>query len=301
MIGNCTRGSQWTSGLALVALLALFAFQPSAYAQPRTEDPVGGNFWTFTAGFVPGQKVRFTFFQSLGAPVRAQVRLFNGAGINVYQSAQTDVPARGFATLDVDRNMVADSGDLATGRVEALAIAIVAPASGGSPDGTSNTIAFGEWKIGATAQVVDITTGETTILPSWVQKVRDSGPPPATVGLPRNHRLLFIAHGTTLNDAEPIGFQVRLDDASGRTLAESPVTPIPLGAFGSIAFDRADLRVVGEPDGRVETTPPIQLYCFANQTLSPSASDSVVVSVEVVNNATGESRVYIGAHFRKAS
>src|SRR4030095_11273878 len=74
----------------------------------------------------------------------------------------------------------------------------------------------------------------------------------ALIGLARGERLRFTAFNPSTTESsqehnEPVRMQLRLYDATGEVIAESPEVVIPPGEFRFVDFNRDDLPIAGEP------------------------------------------------------
>lgn len=114
----------------------------------------------------------------------------------------------------------------------------------------------------------------------------------AMVGLARGDRLRFTAFNPSTTEShernEPIRMQVKLYDAAGEVIAESPAVVIPPGGFRSVDFNRDDLPIAGEPG-----TARAELRTIPLWGLRPRVRFNVSTSLELVDNSTGHSRAVI--------
>ena len=115
----------------------------------------------------------------------------------------------------------------------------------------------------------------------------------ALVGLARGDMLRFTAFNPVETESgrpnEPINMQLKLYDAHGDIIAESPQIEIPPGEFRWIDFNRDDLPVAGEPG-----TGRLQVRTVPLWGLRSRHRIFVSVSLETLENSTsGTFKVFL--------
>jgi hypothetical protein len=111
----------------------------------------------------------------------------------------------------------------------------------------------------------------------------------ALVGLARGDLLRFTAFNPLKTESgrpnEPISLQLKLYDAHGHVIAESPQVEIPPGEFRSIDFNRDELPVPGEPGtGRAQVLYNVR-YVLRDRNIFAATS------LEIVDSSTGRTTV----------
>jgi hypothetical protein len=127
-----------------------------------------------------------------------------------------------------------------------------------------------------------------------------SAPPPertkvgttALMGLARGDMLRFTAfHPESADEPrEPISMQMKLFDAQGTVIAESPEVLIPAGEFRYVDFHRDDLPLAGDADTGLAQVRTVPLWgCRARNRFY------VTTSLEVFNSnpAAGRPRIFL--------
>ena len=115
----------------------------------------------------------------------------------------------------------------------------------------------------------------------------------ALLGLARGESLRFSAFNPSKTESglrnEPISMQLKLYDAHGDVIAESPQIEIPPGEFRFVDFNHDELPVAGEPG-----TARNQIRTQALWGLRTHSQINVATSLEVVDSSTGGScRVFV--------
>jgi hypothetical protein len=285
----------FVSALTVSALLLFSFFQPSVRAQP-VNDIIN---WTFIESFAPGQKLRLDFAvdgTSNTAPsgkLYVQFALFNAAGEPIRQSVPVPLPPVGFVSIDVDRSELSDPGDPLTRSLRVLGKATIVDEQGRVVDGLSNTIAIGEWSPEVSVQIIDTSTGRSTVLMPAIQKIRDDARPRhfGAFGFARGQSAVFTVYNPLAPGQRVEGFRFDLMGHHGEILAQSAEITIPPGRFGSVVFNWEELIGAAEPDGRVEVRPTYiqRISAFPSATLDGDA----MFTLEVIDQATGRVTLYV--------
>ena len=286
--------------LIATAMFALPCFQLTAGANSfRAPD---GNVMIVQSapfGLARGQVLRITGLNT-GDPVsrnpdgrkyKMLVAFLVEDGSVVGQSDEFTIEPGEFHSFDFDRDDLPLAGEPGTGRVQLSAevryrfFSLV--------DRTRATT--------ASLEIIDKSSGRTTAAQSQKPKeivvVGSNGNNPgnftaefASIGITPGQLLRF----SLLNPNDPsragrresILASVRLFDADGVQIAQSPVVAIPAGEFRSFDFNRDDLSVAGEPiTGRLQSKGSWSLI------IQDAASDDgeLPASVEVVDRGSGVS------------
>ena len=111
----------------------------------------------------------------------------------------------------------------------------------------------------------------------------------AVVGLARGERLRFSAFNPSTTESsrennEPVRMQLKLYDANGNVIAQSPDVEIPPGEFRFVDFNRDDLPIAGEPG-----TQRAQFRTQALWGLRAHGRLQISTSLEIIDNQTGGS------------
>jgi hypothetical protein len=270
--------------LTALALSALFILQGSVRAQETT-----GYIAMFpSVGLAPGQSLRLTLFNPNGTPVRIQGQIYYQHGFQggIYVASGFVTNNRDeFKSFDFRRSDIPLVGEAGTGRVqlhpsvrlsfsEAINSVVASMEIIEVKDGTSNTVFVAE------------------IIPS---QGGGSGNDTLNSGF-GNDFMTGIVPGQTLRvtlfnppsseseaQSEPVGGHVKVFDASGNLIAQSPEQVIPPGEFRSFNFNRSALSLPGEPGANRAHVRIKPFYNFRSERLSP-----VLASFEVVDNRTGK-------------
>ena len=132
-------------------------------------------------------------------------------------------------------------------------------------------------------------------LPVGAQSSRESNEtivPGATalVGLASGEMLRFTAFNPDKTESgrpnEPISLQLKLFDAHGDVIAESPQIEIPPGEFRSVDFNQDQLGGASAPGSRN------QVRTFPLWGLRARGRLSVTTSLEIVQSSTGSSHLW---------
>ena len=132
-------------------------------------------------------------------------------------------------------------------------------------------------------------------LPVGAQSSRESNEtivPGATalVGLASGDMLRFTAFNPAKTESgrpnEPISLQLKLYDAHGDVIAESPQIEIPPGEFRSVDFNQDQLGGASAPGSRN------QVRTFPLWGLRARGRLSVTTSLEIVQSSTGSSHLW---------
>ena len=284
--------------LAACLLLALCLIQSNVRASQPIYTSAAQTTGTFrltfngaSLGLAPGQTLRLTALNgndpgSRGGsePVHALATLYDAHGSPIAQSAEVEIPAGEFRSIEFDRDDLGLAGEPGTGRVQVRSriryrfLAIVDRTQLSPPS----------------SEILDKSTGMTAAILSGRNEddPRRSGfENDALIGMVPGQMLRF----TVVNPDEPdsrsggitkLGSKLLILQGDGTYLGESDELDVAAGEFRSIEVKREDLRVAGEPGtGRLQVRGKIILWVregSSNPNLSPT------VSVELVNSSTGK-------------
>jgi len=284
--------------LAACLLLALCLIRPNVRAtqpiDPGTAQTTGTFRLTFngaSVGLAPGQTLRLTGLNgndpgSRGGsePVHALATLFDANGSPIAQSAEVEIPAGEFRSIEFDRDDLVLAGEPGTGRVQVRShiryrgLSIVDRTHLSPPS----------------SEILDKSTGMTAAIVSGcnVDDPRKSGfENDSLFGMVPGQILRF----TVLNPDEPdsrgggvtkLGSKLLIIQADGTYIGQSEELSISAGEFRSFDVKRDDLRVAGEPGtDRLQVRGKIILWVregSANSGFSPT------ISVELINSGTGK-------------
>ena len=278
--------------LAALALLALCFIQSDVRAlQPSNISAARSGVFTLTfngqtTGLARGQTLRITVpngneqeSRSGSLPVRAQATLFDAQGNPVDQSPEVEIPPGEFRSIDFDRDDLPLAGEQGTGRLEVRSqiryrfLAIVDRTQLSPPS----------------EEIIDMSSGMTTIAYRANDRLRTAGPTDASLGITPGQTLRVTMFNSSEpgspESAEPIRAHVKVFDAYGTLIAESSEALIAAGEFHSFDFNRSDLRLAGEPGtNRAQFRTQPLWSARAGIRLGP---DDIPASVEIVDNGTG--------------
>jgi prepilin-type processing-associated H-X9-DG protein len=270
--------------LAALALGALCFLQAPVRAQGTTYIVIFPS-----VGVIPVQKVRFTFFNPNGTPVRAQVRSHHPGGA-MFLMADGSVRAGAFDSLDINHSGIPVPGDERTGRKQMLSSVklTISDSEAIKPvvasmeiidirDGTSNTLLVGE------------------ILPS---PTGGSGDDLLNSGFGNDIMMGFIPGQTLLvtifnppasETGASANGHVKVFSGDDGLLMQSPEQVIQPGESRSIKINRNEIPLSGEPGTNRAQVRVKPFFNFESERLSP-----VLVSFEIVDNNTGKTVTLAG-------
>lgn len=276
-----------TAKMAALMLLTLCIPQAQIRAQGMTSYSV-----IFpSVGLVPGQSLRLTLFNPNGTPVRAQAQYHHSGGILVgLGDGSVRFVSPGVShSFDINRYDIPLPGDERTGRIqmlpslsltfsEAILPVVVSMETISISDGTSNTVFFSEVFPSApnSGGGKDILIGGfgsdylMGIVPGQTLRVTLFNPPASETD---------TAH-------QPVNAHVKVFDGRGNQIAQSAELAIPSGESRSFDFDRAALRLAGEPGTNRAQVRIKPFFDFK--------AERLVRSVELVDNSTGKTVVLAG-------
>ena len=284
--------------LAVCAQLALCLVHSNVRAShllnTSTAQPSGTFTLTFNGqmtGLARGQTLRITGSNgndpgSRGGrePVFAMATLYDAHGNPIAQSAEVEIPAGEFRSIEFDRDELQLAGEPGTGRVQVRTqiryrfLSIVDRTQLSPPS----------------SEILDKSTGMTTAIVSC-RNVDD----PLTSGF-ENDNLYGMVPGqmlrfTVFNPDEPdsrgggvtkLGSKLLTLQGDGTYVGESDEVIIPASEFRSFDVKRDDLHIAGEPGtGRLQLRGKIILWVREG---SAHAGFSPIISVELVTSSTGK-------------
>ncbi|HSE32030.1 MAG TPA: hypothetical protein VLA93_10700 [Pyrinomonadaceae bacterium] len=285
------------TSIAVVAALALLVscfFQSTVAAQ----DPDQPIVISRAFGLARDQSVRLTVFMPEGPAGIAHVKLFDGLGNSVAESAEVRISGGTFHSFHFEPDDIHLIGEEGTGRRQlrascwirvggpwagrASATLEIIEASSGITDGTSNTVLVGEHCLGCpqVGPVGDLNDFSLGIVPG--QSVR------------------FIVFNPEEPDSQSIRGKllrvtVKAGDVFGREVAVSRRLQISPRQFGWVDFNYNDLAI--EPETRTGRKQALfKLFALIVKDPSPSVQPffspgTLIVTGEVVDNSTGKTLV----------
>jgi hypothetical protein len=280
--------------LTALALLVSCEFQATVVAQ----DPDQPILLSAVFGLARDQSVRLTVLMPEGPAGIAHVKLFDGLGNSVAQTAEVRIPGGLFHSFHFDPADIHLVSEESTGRRQlrascwirvggpwarrASATLEIIEASSGITDGASNTFLVGEHCLGCpqVGPLGDLGNFSFGIVPG--QSVRFS---------------VFNSEEANSNDlrGKLLRITVKSGDVFGREVAVSRGLTILPGQFAWASFDYDDLTI--EPENRTGRKQALfKLFAAVVKAPSPSVQPiippgTLLVTGEAVNNDTGKTVV----------
>lgn len=230
-------------GLLLAILVATYPLQNHVRAQARDQYVV----LSPPLSLGPGQFTQFTLFTPDGIPVRAEAKVIDEHNRTILESPVAAIPAGAPYTWTYTHGQVAD--ETRTARVHNFRVFILATAPSSQKinafvvsiatindstheivDGTSQTLAVGEYRSGFN---VDQTHG--TITQNYMVSVVPGEPVLITIFNP--------AQATPYG--ELVTFTATITPISGSAIATSPVITIPSDEFRTVSLDTTNWPIDG--------------------------------------------------------
>jgi hypothetical protein len=244
-----------------------------------------------TAGLVRGQTLRLTASNrnepgSRGGsePVRATATLFDAHGRPIAQSAEVEIPAGEFRSIEFDRDDLPLAGEPGTGRVQVHSQVRY----------RMFTIVDRTQLSPPSSEILDKSAGMTTAIVAGGnedESLKSGFENDNLYGMAPGQMLRF----TVFNPDEPdsraggvtkLGSKLLTLGGDGAYLAESDELSIEAGEFRSFDVKRDDLHVTGEPGtGRLQVRGKLILRVLEG---SAHSGVSPAVSVELVTSSTGK-------------
>ena len=284
--------------LAVCVQLALCLVQSNVRASQPLNTTMAQRSGTFTltfngqtTGLARGQTLRITGSNgndpgSRGGsePVFAMATLYDAHGGPIAQSAEVEIPAGEFRSIEFDRDELQLAGEPGTGRVQVRSqiryrfLSIVDRTQLSPPS----------------SEILDKSTGMTTAI---VSGCNSTDPLKSGIG---NNNLYGMVPGqmlrfTVFNPDEPdtrggginkLGSKLLTIQGDGTYIGESDEVIIPSGEFRFFDVKRDDLHVAGEPGtGRLQVRGKIILWVREG---SAHSGFSPIISVELVSSSTGK-------------
>jgi hypothetical protein len=283
--------------LAACLLLALCSVQSNVRASQPIGNSTAQTSGTFTltfngasVGLAPGQTLRLTGLNgndpgSRGGsePVHALATLYDAHGSAIAQSAEVEIPAGEFRSIEFDRDDLALAGELGTGRVQVRShiryrgLAIVDRTQLSPPS----------------SEILDKSTGMTTAIVNDcnVDDPRKPGSENRNLfGMVPDQMLRFTVFNQNETDSRrggitKLGSKLLIIQGDGSYIGQSDEITILAGEFRSFDVKRDDLRLAGEPGtGRLQVRGKIILWVREG---SAHSGFSPTISVELINSSTG--------------
>jgi prepilin-type processing-associated H-X9-DG protein len=277
--------------LAALALGALCFLQAPVRAQGTTYIVIFPS-----VGVTPEQKVRFTFFNPNGTPVRAQVRSHHPGGA-IFVMCDGSVRARAFDSFDINHSGIPMPGDERTGRKDILSSVILT---------TSDSEAIKP--VVASMEIIDIRDGTSNTFLVGVKLPSEDGGSrndEITSGFGNDIMMGFIPGQTLLitifnpvasEMGASVNGHVKVFSGDGGLLMQSPERVIRPGEILSIKINRNEISLPGEPGtnrAQVRLNPSYNPYITVDY-LESARPSPVLVSFEIVDNSTGKTVTLAG-------
>jgi hypothetical protein len=277
------------TSLIALALSSLCLPQGQVHAQRGTEYLL-----IFpSVGLAPGQTLRLTLFNPDATPVRAQARVHTSSINAVLADGSVRfVQAGVFHAFDFKRSDISLPGEAGTGRLQLLATCVI------SGVGLQRKID----EFAAMLEVIEEASGSTIVAG---KNILIGGHTGDVLSGFEDDILLGSVPGQTLRislfnlpsagpetQRDPLNGRVKLFDSRGNLIAQSPELVIPQGAFRAFDFDRNALPLPGEP-GTDRLQMRLHLEASTADPTNPGTTEQLAASVEVIDNSTGKTRVYV--------
>jgi hypothetical protein len=273
----------------LLTILAFYVLQQEVVAQDATANLLLSQ----SFGVAPTQSVRFTLFNPDGTPIRAKVKLHDKRGAVVAYSDESIIQPNAFHSFGFEPADIHLSGEPATGRRQLRASAVIL-----SPN------AIG--RITAILEIVESAKGLTSGLSSTFlvgerlpsSETEDRGflsssrSNDIVAGIVPGQSIrvtLFNAPFESQTQTDTVGGRIKIFDGSNNLIVQSDEMAIAPGSFRSIDFNAEDLAIQGEPGTNRKQVRIGPFFEFQGRRLS-----RVVVSIETVDNLTGQTTVLSG-------